>query len=406
MRSEWSRYSLDGDAIQIIDGDRGVNYPRKMDMLPRGHCLFLNASNVTPTGFSFSRTEFISKEKDQVLRGGKLERKDIVLTTRGTVGNTAFYSKTIGHENMRINSGMVLLRVADRKQLDEKFVYWMFRSPIVQEQIITLTSGSVQPQLPIRDIKKIHFFHPELPEQKAIAKTISCLDAKIEVNNRIIKNLEEQAQAIFKNWFIDFEPFQDGEFVESELGMIPEGWAVGTIDDIIELHDSKRVPLSSREREGMAKIYPYYGAASLMDYVDDYIFDGTYLLLGEDGTVVDDFGYPILQYVYGKIWVNNHAHVITGKNVYTVEHLYMLFRNTNVHSVVTGAVQKKINQRNLKSLQVILPPREVVGLYNDHIAPAFSLRKTLEQQNTTLATLRDTLLPKLMSGEIEVPIDQ
>lgn len=143
-----------------------------------------------------------------------------------------------------------------------------------------------------------------------------------------------------------------------------------------------------------------------MDYVDDYIFDGTYLLLGEDGTVVDDFGYPILQYVYGKIWVNNHAHVITGKNGYTVEHLYMLFRNTIVHSVVTGAVQKKINQRNLKSLQVILPPREVVGLYNDHIAPAFSLRKTLEEQNTTFATLRDTLLPKLMSGEIEVPIDQ
>lgn len=340
--------------------------------------------------------------------------------TRFRNGDTLFARITPSLENGKIAQ----VNILDEDEVgfgSTEFIVWRYKDnisapnflfylanyrPIVDAAIKSMigTSGRQRVQLDV--LQNYQYTCPPLSTQKAIADTLSCLDAKIEVNNRIIKNLEAQAQAIFKSWFIDFEPFQEGQFVESELGMIPEGWAVGTIDDIIELHDSKRVPLSSREREGMAKIYPYYGAASLMDYVDDYIFDGTYLLLGEDGTVVDDFGYPILQYVYGKIWVNNHAHVITGKNGYTVEHLYMLFRNTNVHSAVTGAVQKKINQRNLKSLQVILPPREIVRLYNDHIAPAFSLRKTLEQQNTTLATLRDTLLPKLMSGEIEVPIDQ
>ena len=340
--------------------------------------------------------------------------------TRFRNGDTLFARITPSLENGKIAQ----VNILDEDEVgfgSTEFIVWRYKDnisdpnflfylanyrPIIDAAIKSMVGTSGRQRVQLDVLQNYQYTCPPLSTQKAIADTLSCLDAKIEVNNRIIKNLEEQAQAIFKSWFIDFEPFQEGEFVESELGMIPEGWAVGTIDDIIELHDSKRVPLSSREREGMAKIYPYYGAASLMDYVDDYIFDGTYLLLGEDGTVVDDLGYPILQYVYGKIWVNNHAHVITGKNGYTVEHLYMLFRNTNVHSAVTGAVQKKINQRNLKSLQVILPPREIVGLYNDHIAPAFSLRKTLEQQNTTLATLRDTLLPKLMSGEVEVPIER
>ena len=102
-------------------------------------------------------------------------------------------------------------------------------------------------------------------------------------------------------------------------------WIPGKVADIIELHDSKRIPLSSRQRAELESIYPYYGATSIMDYVDKYLFDGVYLLLGEDGTVIDDNGYPILQYVDGKFWVNNHAHIITGKNGYSVELLYLLF---------------------------------------------------------------------------------
>ena len=178
---------------------------------------------------------------------------------------------------------------------------------------------------------------------------------------------------------------------------------VGTVSEIVEIHDAKRIPLSGAQRMKMEKkVYPYYGAASLMDYVDEYIFDGKYLLLGEDGTVVNDAGYPILQYVWGKFWVNNHAHILTGKLGFNVESLMLLFRRTPVKSIVTGAVQPKISQANLKSIPVVIPPEEEIAAFNDSIDSLFSLIRNNEEQNKELSKLRDTLLPKLMSGEIDV----
>ena len=177
---------------------------------------------------------------------------------------------------------------------------------------------------------------------------------------------------------------------------------IGKLDEIIELFDNKRIPLSNIEREKKKKIYPYYGAASLMDYVDDYIFDGTYVLLGEDGTVIDLKGYPILQYVYGKFWVNNHAHVIKGKNGFNEESLFILLKNLNVRSIVTGAVQPKINQNNLKSLKIIIPDKNLILDYNKISKSIFNKIKFNQIENQKLDSIRDTLLPKLMSGEIRV----
>lgn len=211
--------------------------------------------------------------------------------------------------------------------------------------------------------------------------------------NVINKNLFEQAQSLFKSWFIDFEPYN---------GTAPDNWKYGTVNDIIVLHDSKRVPLSGNVRDQMEEIYPYYGAASLMDYVDDYLFDGIYLLLGEDGTVVDNNGFPILQYVDGKFWVNNHAHILTGKSGYSVELLYLLFSLTNVKGIVTGAVQPKISQQNLKSLPAIIPDVEILSKLNDIIQPMFAKILSLRHENDRLCAIRDSLLPKLMSGEIDV----
>lgn len=183
---------------------------------------------------------------------------------------------------------------------------------------------------------------------------------------------------------------------------MPETWRMGTVGEIIELHDSKRVPLSSAERAKRGKIYPYYGATSQMDYVDDYLFDGIYLLLGEDGTVVDDKGFPILQYVDGKFWVNNHAHILTGKLGYSVEELYLLFSLTNIKSIVTGAVQQKVSQANLKKVPAIVPPMEVLNQFDGIIQPIFAEIRNLREENQRLSTVRDTLLPKLMSGELDV----
>ena len=139
-----------------------------------------------------------------------------------------------------------------------------------------------------------------------------------------------------------------------------------------------------------------------MDYVDEYIFDGKFLLLGEDGTVVDVAGYPILQYVWGQFWVNNHAHILTGKNGYSVESLMLLFKRTPVKSIVTGAVQPKISQANLRSVPVVIPTAEALGAFNELIAPMFDQIRQNTDQSKALAQLRDTLLPKLMSGEIDL----
>ena len=139
-----------------------------------------------------------------------------------------------------------------------------------------------------------------------------------------------------------------------------------------------------------------------MDYVDRYLFDGIYLLLGEDGTVVDSMGFPILQYVEGKFWVNNHAHIITGKNGFTVETLYLLFNLTNVQSIVTGAVQPKISQANLKKVPIIIPSIAELEAFDSAIQPIFSQIRNLRAENDCLAATRDTMLPKLISGELDV----
>lgn len=231
-------------------------------------------------------------------------------------------------------------------------------------------------------------------DEIAIGTTNPCT-ASQNTSSMINNNLEQQAKALYKDWFFDFSPF-------SSDGNLPNGWHFGTVGDIIQIHDSKRVPLSGAERDKMAKVYPYYGATSLMDYVDNYLFDGIYLLLGEDGTVVDSLGFPILQYVYGQFWVNNHAHIITGKEGFSVEELYLFFSLINIKSIVTGAVQQKVSQQNLKKVPAIIPSKQALSAFDEIIQPIFAQIRNLRDENANLSQLRDTLLPKLMSGELDV----
>jgi len=211
------------------------------------------------------------------------------------------------------------------------------------------------------------------------------------ISKLINKNLFDQAQALFKARFIDID-----------YSKLPAGWHLGTVEEIIELHDSRRIPLSGPDRQKMEKKYPYYGATSLMDYVDNYIFDGIYLLLGEDGTVVDTKGFPILQYVYGQFWVNNHAHILTGRSGYSVEELYLFFSLTNIKNIVTGAVQQKVSQQNLKKVPAIVPSVEAMKNFDEIIQPMFDQIRNLQDENASLAALRDSLLPRLMSGELDL----
>ena len=262
-------------------------------------------------------------------------------------------------------------------ELDLKWAYYKF----LTYDINRMDSGSAIPSTDRYEIYNIPVDLPSLKVQKKEVSILDAIDNKIQENERINKNLLEQAQALYKDRYIDLSPF---------YGKIPDGWHI------------KRIPLSSREREKLDKIYPYYGATSVMDYVDRYLFDGIYLLLGEDGTVIDDKGFPILQYVEGKFWVNNHAHIITGKCGFTVELLYLLFSLTNVKFIVTGAVQPKISQANLNKVPVLIPDIIELKSFDSVIQPFFAQIRNLRAENNRLATLRDTLLPRLMSGEIDV----
>ena len=291
-------------------------------------------------------------------------------------------------------SNDVLVFVA-KSNTDRNFLYYVLSDDYFFTYSMTTSKGTKMPRGDKTSIMQYEVPMIDLQIQKKIASILKSFDEKIELNNVINNNLEQQAKVLYKDWFVDFTPF-------STNGKLPARWRIGTVGDIIELHDSKRIPLSGAERDKMAKVYPYYGATSLMDYVDNYLFDGIYLLLGEDGTVVDSLGFPILQYVYGQFWVNNHAHIITGKEGFSVEELYLFFSLTNIKSIVTGAVQQKVSQQNLKKVPAIIPSKEALCDFDEVIQPIFSQIRNLRAENEHLESLRDTLLPKLMSGELDI----
>ena len=316
-----------------------------------------------------------------------LQKGDVIISARGTVGEIATIPFPMAFNQscygLRAKSGIVT----------SDYLYYLIKHNV--SVLKKNTHGSVFDTITRNTFDNIEVEIPSIKIQEKIASILSDYDEKIELNNAINNNLEQQAKALYKDWFFDFSPF-------SSDGNLPNGWHLGTVGDIIRLHDSKRVPLSGAERDKMAKVYPYYGATSLMDYVDNYLFDGIYLLLGEDGTVVDSLGFPILQYVYGQFWVNNHAHIITGKEGFSVEELYLLFSLTNIKSIVTGAVQQKVSQQNLKKVPAIIPSKQALCAFDEIIQPIFAQIRNLRDENANLSQLRDTLLPKLMSGELDV----
>jgi len=268
--------------------------------------------------------------------------------------------------------------------------------------LLTEATGSTFPNVSSQQLIQLPIEIPPLSSQHRIADIFSALDDKIELNRQTNATLDVIAQSIFIEWFVEFNfPGATGEMVESELGMIPKGWKVGRLEEIISNFDSKRIPVSSMEREKRKGIYPYYGAASIVDYIDDFLFDGVYLLMGEDGTVITDDEKPVLQYVAGKFWVNNHTHVLQGKGIFSTEFIYLILKNTNIKHIVTGAVQPKINQGNMNNLPVVVPDTETLKAFQEVIKPTFAYILETEQQSSSLMSLRDTLLPKLMNGEIE-----
>ena len=393
---EWKKYKL-GDICTKIGS--GATPKGGKEAYLGGNISLIRSQNVLDFTFSEDGLAYINDEQANKLKNVEVKENDVLLNITGdSVARACIVPNAI--LPARVNQHVAIIRGDNSVVLNEFILYAL---QYKKQYLLSISQGGgTRNALTKKMIEDFIINLPSLPTQQKIANILSSIDDKIEVNRRINEQLEELAGALFKSWFVDFEPFKDGEFVESELGMIPKGWKVGNLLDVTTLYDSMRKPLSGRERDAMEKVYPYYGATSIMDYVDKYIFDGIYLLMGEDGSVVDDKGFPILQYVWGKFWPNNHAHVMQGKNGFTTEMLHCLLSITNVKSVVTGAVQAKISQMGMKKIKIVIAPNKLLEDFSMKIAPIYDkIRANLDEIHH-LTTLRDTLLPKLMSGEIDV----
>jgi len=377
----WRECKLGDAPLEIIDGDRGKNYPTQNEFKDSGYCLFLSTKNVRSEGFEFSECQFISEEKDRLLRNGRLQRNDVVLTTRGTVGNIGYYDKTVKYEKIRINSGMVIIR-PDQKYLLPDFNYYLFRK--LQKDFHIYTSGSAQPQLPIKDLVEIPILLPPLPEQKAIAAVLSSLDDKIDFLQRQNKTLEAMAETLFRQWFV--EPCKNG---------LPEGWREGKLGDVIELYYGKA--LKTEERTGIG--YPVVGSSGIMDYHSEFLVKGPGIVIGRKGTIGkviylwDNF-YPIDTTYYVKSKVESVG----------LFYEYFLLKTINFEEMNTDSAVPGLNRDIALSTEINIPLEGKLHSFNDLVATfAIKIMKN-SNQIRTLEKLRDTLLPKLMSGEVRVEV--
>jgi len=404
--SKWKKVTFKNAPLEIIDGDRGTNYPKQSDFLTSGYCLFLNAGNVTREGFSFSNCTFISQEKDSILRKGKLKKYDTILTTRGTVGNVAFFDDSVQFKNIRINSGMVILRPKP-ENLDPRYLYLFVRSADFQEQLLAMLSGSAQPQLPIRDINQIVISLPPLPEQKAIAHILGSLDDKIELNRRMNETLEAMARAIFKDWFVDFGPtrakiedrapylpepiwslFPDA--IDPQSGL-PQGWESSKLEDFMELAYGKSLTAKNRLPGDVV----VYGSGGEIGFHNEALISSPAVIVGRKGTVGSIYweDRPIFP-------IDTVFYVVPKKT--SLFFCYQLLLTQPLANMNTDAAVPGLNRNNAYRLEFPYPGSDLLNAYELITSPIWAQRSVNIKESRTLAELRDRLLPKLMSGQIRV----
>ena len=321
-------------------------------------------------------------------------------------------------EDHKIASTEFLPLIIDENKVDFDYCFYLLASPAITDYLCgqnANTSGSH------KRIDPTNFFNigiklPPLAQQYEIGKLLSSLDTKIKLNRQINQNLEAMAKQLYDYWFVQFDfPNEEGKPYKSSGGemvwneklkrKIPNEWDNCKLKDFINLFDSKRIPLSSKDREERKGNYPYYGATGIMDYVNEYIFDGDYILLAEDGSTSDSKGFPIVQYIWGKNWVNNHAHIILPKNEQYLMFTYQMLRSIPAKQIETGSIQKKISQENLCEYNMVLPNSILIEKYESIISPLWEKRKLCIEEINALIKQRDELLPLLMNGQASVNSD-
>ncbi len=336
----------------------------------------IDAGIVVPSYADHVRIEFRSKIGYKLSRAG-----DVLLTTKGTVGRRAIMPAL--DVQLAYSPQLCFFRVLD-DSIDSRWLYyWLGGTEFWSQAAGVSQQTDMAPYVSLRDLRAVEIELPPIEEQGGIAATLGALDDKIESNRSGQHLILDLARAIY-------------------LAACGDGGRQVPLSDVAEFHNRRRIPLASREREQRVGPFPYYGATGVFGYVDDFLFNEVLVLVGEDGSVVNPDGAPVTQYIWGRAWINNHAHPLTGKGI-SNELLLLALRESDVRSIVTGAVQPKISMGNLKRLTLVLPLKRAIESLVVQLDDLFATYRHLADETTSLVEVRDALLPELLSGRIRVP---
>lgn len=364
---------------------------------------------LTPKDLSVNSNKYIFRGERNITEAGfkscsckMLPKGSVLFSSRAPIGYVA-----IAANDMCTNQGFK--SVIPNEETDSEFLYYLLKYN--KDNIASQGSGTTFAEVSGKTMKDIEVVVPkEKEDQHRIASILSSLDRKIELNNKINADLEEMAQAIFKNWFVDFEPFKDGKFVDSELGMIPEGWKVGTLGDITKNKSAK-----VKERNDVKVLSPVTTGELVLseEYFTKQVFSSSiakYKIVNKG-----DFAYNPARVNIGSLGRNEFDFDGCVSPVYVVfsvldgyENYFDLFRKTDffkdsVASLAIGGVRQSLSYDDLSSIEVIIPSENAVEEFNNLYNQMKKTIKANKLENSRLSLLRDTLLPRLMSGELEVP---
>ena len=396
-----------GDIAELKTGPFGTQLSAK-EYVANGVPV-INVKNIGYGNIIADELDFISQETCNRLSEHILQSGDIVFGRKGSVDRHAY----IDEEHAGWFQGSDCIRVRANQGINSHYLSHYLKMNHIKKMVNNAAVGSTMASLNTDILKGIIVELPDIKVQDKIEMLLSTIDEKIKNNEKINDNLLQLATDIYDFWFAQFNypnhqklPYKSSggamywnNYLNRQISAEISDISVG---DITICHDSKRIPLSSNERLKMQGNIPYYGATGIMDYVDTHIFEGDYLLLAEDGSVMTSRGTPILQRIHGKTWVNNHAHVLEPVEGYSCLLLYMLLKDIPVVQIKTGSIQYKINQDNLNNYHVLNIPEYLRKLYIEKTSSIEQKILELRTENQGLIHLRDWLLPLLMNGQATI----
>ena len=392
--SEWKDVEISEVIEEIAMGPFGSNI--KVDNFINSGIPVLNGSNLQGFKLNENSFNFVSEEKADSLGRANAFRGDVIITHRGTLGQIVYIPFDSKYERYVISQSQFRLKL-NHNIIRPDFLVYFFHTRLGQHRILMNASQVGVPALarPTSTFKKVCVPVPPLETQNEVMAILSSLDDKIPVNKKICENLEAQAQALFKHWFVDFAPFKDGKFVESELGLIPEGWSVGTLGDIAEFKRGKTITKSD-VKEGLIPVVA--GGLEPAYYHNQSNTSSRVITISGSGA---NAGFTKMY--YQPVWASDCSFVDNAStSLLHTAYCYLLINKKKVDALQWGAAQPHVYAKDINKLPLAIAPLDVLNQFEEMISEMFDLIEVNDKETTRLATLRDTLLPKLMSGEIKV----